>query len=255
MAFNHKRSAPLPKNRLIIGRKPLLEALLAGKNIEKIFVLQSAGGPEINEIRTAAKAQNIPVSSVPAEKLQRFTQANHQGVIAIAGLIQYHELQNVIDLAVDAGKTPLIIVADGITDTRNLGAIARSCHCYGADALVLPMSNTAAITEDAVKTSAGALESLPVCRTPSVEQAMDTLRLNGIAVYASALEKTSKKINEVDMNLPLAFVLGAEDKGVSKFVLSNADQLVQIPMNSDFDSLNVSVAAGILLYECFQKRS
>lgn len=243
----------MPKNRLIIGRKPLLEAIAAGKQIEKIFLLQSAGGDEIHAIKKEARERNIAISAVPQEKLARFTQANHQGVVAITGLISYQSLQDIIDITVDAGQTPLLVLLDGITDTRNLGAIARTAHCYGAHALILPASNSAAVTDEAVKTSAGALEVLPVCRVPSVEQAMDILHLNGITTYATGLQASSG-IQETDLSIPAAIIMGSEDKGVSNFVLKNAQHLVRIPMADNFDSLNVSVATGILLYETFRQR-
>jgi len=251
--FKSNNRPALPKSRLIIGRKPLLEALHSGANIEKIFILQSAAGDEITAIRKAAKEMNIAVSSVPQEKLTRFTQANHQGVVAISGLITYQPLQEVISQAVDKGETPLIVLLDGITDTRNLGAIARSAFCYGAHALVVPSSNNAAITEDGIKASAGALERIPICRMASVEQAVDVLHLNGIQIVATALQ-ASEPIHKIALDMPLAIVMGAEDKGVSNYVLKQADHLVQIPMTGQFDSLNVSVAAGIMLYEVFRQQ-
>ncbi len=239
---------------MIIGRKPLLESLQQGQDIEKIFVQQTATGDEVNAIKKAAKAQNIALSLVPPEKLNRFTQANHQGVVAIAGLIQYQQLQDIIDQAVDSGKAPLLVILDGITDTRNLGAIARSALCYGAHGLVIPSSNNAAVTEEGIKASAGALERIPICRMASVEQAVDTLKLNGIKTVATTLQSNSD-LNSADLSLPAAIIMGAEDKGVSNFVLKNADLLVKIPMAGGFDSLNVSVATGIMLYEVLRQSS
>lgn len=249
-----KPKTSVPKSRLIIGRKPLLEALAQAVNIEKIFILQTATGEEISAIKKKAKEQNIALSLVPQEKLGRFTQAMHQGVVAIAGLISYQPLQEIISQVIDKGEMPLVVLLDGITDTRNLGAIARSALCYGAHALIVPTSNNAAITEEAIKTSAGALEHLPICRTASVEQAIDLLHLNGIQVVATLLH-TEQSLSAVDLRVPIALVMGAEDKGVSAFVLKHADHLVRIPMTPNFDSLNVSVAAGILLYETFQQRN
>lgn len=243
-----KSGSSVPKSRLIIGRKPLLEALNNAANIEKIFMLQTATGDEITAIRKKARELNIAFSLVPPEKLTRFTQANHQGIVAIAGLIEYQPLQEIISRAVDKGETPLLVLLDGITDTRNLGAIARSAHCYGAHALIVPSSNNAAITEEGIKVSAGALEHIPVCRIASVEQAIDILHLNGIQVIATGLTE-SEPLSGTDLTVPLAIVMGAEDKGVSDFVLKHADHLVRIPMAGNFDSLNVSVAAGIMLYE------
>src|SRR5690606_38977417 len=157
------------------------------------------------------------ISLVPQEKLDRLSRGNHQGVIAFAALIPFQPLQEVISQAVDKGEAPFIVMVDGVTDTRNIGAIARSAICYGAHALVIPASGNAAITEDAVKVSAGALEILPVCRVVSVEQAMDVMKLNGIKHIATTLQ-TDKLLHEAELNVPLCVILGAEDKGVGKFV-------------------------------------
>jgi 23S rRNA (guanosine2251-2'-O)-methyltransferase len=251
----YNRSKPtLPKHRLIIGRKPLLEAFQNATEVDKIFLLQTATGEEISAIKKIARERDITCSLVPAEKLHRFTRANHQGVVAIVGLVRYQPLQEIISRAVDKGEAPLIVLLDGITDTRNLGAIARAAYCYGAHALVIPSANNAAITEEAVKTSAGALEHLPVCRVASVQQAIDTLQLNGIQTLASTLESETVP-GEIDLRVPVALILGSEDKGVSPYVLKKSDHLARIPMAGNFDSLNVAVAAGILLYETFSQRN
>lgn len=231
----------------------MIEALQQHANIEKIFLLKSASGEDVSQIRKLAKDQNITVSYVPQEKLDRFSKANHQGVIAIAGLITYQPLQGVIDLLVDKGETSLMVIADGITDTRNLGAIARSALCFGAQAIVVPSSNSAAITEESIKTSAGALEQLAICRVASIEQAIDILKMNGLQIVATSL-KTTSDLSQLDMTVPLAIVMGSEDEGVGNYVIKTADHLVTIPMAENFDSLNVSVAAGIMLYECFKQR-
>ncbi len=238
----------MPKSRLIIGRKPVLESLQSAAGIEKIFILQTANGEDIAAIKKHAKTLNIGLSLVPQEKLSRLSQGNHQGVIAIASLIEYQPLQGTIDLIVDKGQAPLFVLLDGITDTRNLGAIARSALCYGAHALIIPASNNAAITEEGLKASAGALAHLPVCRVASVEQAIDTLQMNGIRIIATSLQ-ASTDLYKANLDLPAAIVMGAEDKGVSNYVLRKADLLVKIPITGNFDSLNVSVATGIVLYE------
>ncbi len=244
----------IPENRLIIGRKPVIEALEAGKHIDKIFMLQSAAGGETQVIKKFCKDRNIPLSYVPQEKLNRFTRANHQGIVALAALIDFLPLQDVIDQVVSAGEVPLFIVLDGVTDTRNLGAIARSAYCFGAHGLIVPISNNAAVTEDAVKTSAGALEKLPVCKVPSIQQAFNILRMNGISIGATTLDNADY-ITKLDFTGPVAVVMGAEDKGVSPFVSRHADQLIQIPMSSNFDSLNVAVASGVVCYEIFKQRN
>lgn len=253
--FGKKSPAPkIAKNRLIIGRKPMLEALDSGTAIDKIFILKSATGEDIQQIKNLAKRQNIALSLVPVEKLNRFTQSNHQGVVALASLIQYYSLQDIIDQVVSQGETPLFVVLDGVTDVRNLGAIARSAFCFGAHALVLPLSNSAGITEESVKTSAGALERLPVVREPSIEQIFDILNVNGIATVAMDMHGSNICDEQEYYRLPLAIVMGAEGNGVSKFVIKNASRLLSIPQNQNFDSLNVSVAAGIILYEVFKSR-
>lgn len=238
---------------LLIGRKPILEALQQGTPIEKIFVLRSATGPEINTIKQLAKEYNVPMSQVPVEKLNNLTKAQHQGVVAWTSLLQYVDLQNAISHVVEQGQTPLFIMLDGVTDVRNVGAIARSALCCGAHGLILPTSSSASLTEEAIKTSAGALRKIMLCRTPSVPQAIDVLRLNGIQVLGTQM-LGSIPVYESDMTGPSCVVMGAEDTGISKDVIKRAEQLIRIPMANDFDSLNVSVAAGMILYEAMRQR-
>jgi 23S rRNA (guanosine2251-2'-O)-methyltransferase len=238
---------------LLVGRKPVLEALAQGVTIEKIFLLRSASGPDINTIKKLAKDNNIPVSQVPVEKLDNLTKVQHQGVVAWTSLLQYIDLQEGISYVVEQGLTPLFLLLDGITDVRNVGAIARSALCCGAQGLIIPTSHAASLTEEAIKTSAGALRKILLCRTPSVQQAMDILRLNGIQILGTQMQG-SIPVYECDLTLPSVIVMGAEDTGVSKEVLKRADTLIRIPMASEFDSLNVSVAAGIALYESLRQR-
>lgn len=238
---------------MLIGRKPLIEALKGGKAIEKIFLLRTATGEDISTIKKLARDRNIPLSQVPEEKLNGMTQALHQGVVAWTGLIDYVELQDAISHVVESGATPLFILLDGVTDVRNVGAIARTALCCGAQGLILPTSSSASLTEEAVKTSAGALNQILLCRTPSVQQAVDVLRLNGIQVLGTQM-KGSVPIYDADMTTPTCVVMGAEDAGISKDVLKRADVLVHIPMAGSFDSLNVSVATGMVLYEALRQR-
>jgi 23S rRNA (guanosine2251-2'-O)-methyltransferase len=238
---------------LLIGRKPLLEALEQGTAIEKIFMLRSASGEEINVIRRLARDRNIPISQVPVEKLNNLTKAQHQGVVAWTSLLQYVELQDAISLVVEQGQTPLFVLLDGVTDVRNVGAIARSALCCGAQGLVLPTSSSASLTEEAIKTSAGALRKILLCRIPSVQQAIDVLRLNGIQVLGTQMQG-SIPVFEADLKIPSCVVMGAEDTGISKDVIRRADTLIRIPMAQNFDSLNVSVATGMILYEALRQR-
>jgi 23S rRNA (guanosine2251-2'-O)-methyltransferase len=244
---------PVRSLPLIVGRNPVLEALHSGVTVEKIFLLRTATGPEINSIKQKAKEQNIPISQVPVEKLNALTKVAHQGVAAWTSLLQYVDLQAGISYVVEKGEVPLFLLLDGITDVRNVGAIARSALCCGAQGLILPTSHAASLTEEAIKTSAGALHKILLCRTPSVQQAMDVLRLNGIQILGTQM-KGSVPVYESDLSIPTVIVMGAEDTGISKDVLKRADQLIRIPMAAKFDSLNVSVAAGMILYEALRQR-
>ncbi len=246
--FPLKKSLPL-----LIGRKPVLESLQQGASIEKIFMLRTATGPDIQEIRRLARDMHVPLSMVPVEKLNNLTRVAHQGVVAWASLLQYTDLQNAISFVVEKGETPLFVLLDSVTDVRNVGAIARTALCCGAQGLILPTSNAASITEEAIKASAGAIHRIMLCRTPSVEQAIDVLRMNGIQVIGSWMQE-SIPVHKANFTVPTAIVMGAEDKGISKDVIRRADQLVYIPMAGKFDSLNVSVATGMILYEAMRQR-
>ncbi len=244
---------PVRSLPLMIGRKPVLEALQQGTTIEKIFLLRSATGPEITAIKQLAREQNIPLSQVPVEKLNNLTKAQHQGIVAWTSLLQYVDLQNAISHVVEQGQTPLFMLLDGVTDVRTVGAIARTALCCGAQGIILPTSSSASLTEDAIKTSAGALKKILLCRIPSVPQAIDVMRLNGIQVLGTQM-KGSIPVFEADLSSPCCIVMGAEDTGISKDVIKRADTLIRIPMAANFDSLNVSVAAGMILYEAMRQR-
>lgn len=241
------------KQPLIIGRQPIVEALRAGRALERIFILRSAGGEIIGTIRELAYKNRVPVNTVPEEKLNRLSRANHQGCIAIASLVSYHDLQDVVSFIVEKGETPLFVMLDGITDVRNVGAIARSALCCGAQALVLPEKGVAPLNEEAMKTSAGALEHLYICREPSLVKAVDTLHLNGFQVLASE-GKATRLVQDCSWSEPVALIMGAEDVGVQSSLLQAADARFRIPMAGEFDSFNVSVAAGIVLYEAMKQR-
>jgi 23S rRNA (guanosine2251-2'-O)-methyltransferase len=243
----------LKASSLIIGRQPLIEAIQSGRGIDKILFQRNISGESIGEIRKLAEQRGIPIQQVPQEKLFSLTRANHQGVLAIASLFQYADLQQVIDQVIAEGILPLFVLLDGITDVRNIGAIARSAVCCGAQAMVIPDKGIAALNEEALKSSAGALEKIHICRVNSLLKAVDTLHLNGIRVYASGME-AEKKVYELDWNEPCCIMMGSEDKGLQPYLRKAADQHFTIPMAGNFDSLNVSVAAGISLYEAMKKR-
>ncbi len=241
------------KNTFIIGRQPVLEALLAGKQIDRIFIQKNTGSDIMYEIKSLAKKADVPLNIVPIEKLNSLTKANHQGIVAIAGLISYTDLQQVIDHVVSSGEVPLFVMLDGITDVRNIGAIARSALCCGAQALIIPDKGVGAINEEAMKSSAGALNNIDVCRVGSLIKAVDTLHLNGIKVVTAEM-KANKKLDDIQWSEPACVVMGSEDKGVQSILSKAADQRFTIPMSGKFESFNVSVAAGIILYEAFRQR-
>jgi 23S rRNA (guanosine2251-2'-O)-methyltransferase len=243
----------LNKSALIIGRHPIIEAIESGRAIDKIFFQNNVSGDSIGKIRKLAKDKNIPIQQVPAEKLFSFTRGNHQGCIAIAALVQYLDLQQVIDHVVGNGEIPFFLILDGITDVRNIGAIARTALCYGVQAIIIPDKGVASLQEDAMKSSAGALEKILISRVNSLMKAVDDLHLNGIRVLASQL-KAEKNVFDCDFKMPVAVVMGSEDKGIYPALLRICDEKFQIPMKGNFNSLNVSVAAGIILYEAMKRR-
>jgi 23S rRNA (guanosine2251-2'-O)-methyltransferase len=242
------------KSALIIGRQPVLEALRSGEPVDRIYLVKNAQGDVVQDIRIAAKERQVPVNLVPPEKLNSMSRANHQGVVAVVSLVQYMDLQQVIDHVVDTGAIPLFLMLDGITDVRNIGAIARTALCCGAQAIIIPDKGVGALNEEAMKSSAGALQQVMVCRVSSLLKALDQLHLNGIRVFASEM-KASVTVQQLDFLLPSCIIMGSEDKGIQAYLLKSCDERFRIPMASEFDSLNVSVAAGIILFEAFKQRS
>jgi len=249
----HKKRPSINKASLIIGRQPIIEAIEAGRPIDKIFFQRNVSGDSIGTIRQLAKEHNIPIQQVPPEKLQSFTKANHQGCIAIASLVQYMDLQQVIDHVLGNGGTPLFVILDGITDVRNIGAIARSAVCSGAQAIIIPDKGVGALNEEAMKSSAGALERINIVRVNSLMKAVDTLHLNGIKVFATEMT-AEKMVYELDYTEPCCIVMGSEENGVFPALMKICDEKIKIPMAGSFESFNVSVATGIVLYEIMKQR-
>jgi len=244
----------LKKSSFVIGRQPLIVSLQSGKPIDKILFQKNISGDAVGIVRDLAKEKNIPIQYVPAEKLSSITQANHQGMIAFVALVQYMNLQQVIDLVVSSGEVPLFIILDGITDVRNIGAIARTAVCCGAQAIIIPDKGVGALNEEAMKSSAGALEKINICRVNSLMKAVDELHMNGIKVYASEMT-AQKNLHELDFKEPSVIVMGSEDKGVFQGLVKICDEKFKIAMAGDFESLNVSVASGIILYEAMRQRT
>jgi 23S rRNA (guanosine2251-2'-O)-methyltransferase len=244
---------PVKQSSLIIGRQPLVEALQAGMGIDKILLQKNISGDNIQVIRQLAREQNVPIQVVPPEKLNGLSKANHQGVLAFVARVQYMDLQQVIDHVVSAGESPLFLMLDGVTDVRNIGAIARSAVCCGAQAIIIPDKGVGALNEEAMKSSAGALELIHICRVNSLLKAVDTLHLNGIKVFTSEM-RAEEKVYELPFTDPCCMIMGDEGKGVQPYLAKAADHFFKIPMATQFDSFNVSVASGIILYEAMKQR-
>lgn len=243
------------QDRILYGVHPVLEALEAGTSIEKIFIRQGKEHERIKDIRRLAKDIGVPTQEVPDEKLDRLTrQGNHQGVVAEVTPVAYQDLETVIlDLQEQEDIIPLLILLDGVTDVRNFGAIARTAECMGAHAIVVPARGSASLNGDAIRTSAGALNHLPVCRVDHTVDAVMLLQAYGIPTMACT-EKVGEPLFTLDLSGPLCLALGAEDKGISRQLLRRVDLLGTIPMTGKVESLNVSVAAGMALMEILRQR-
>lgn len=238
---------------MVFGIRAVQEAIAAGKNIEKVLIKKGLQGSLFQKFLEVVRENNIPFQFVPIEKLNRTTRKNHQGVIALMAPITYQDIEQVLPMIYDEGKDPFILVLDHITDTRNFGAIARTAECAGVHAIVIPDTGAAAITADAIKTSAGALHSIPVCRVKSLISSVEFLKGSGLKIV-SATEKGAEDYNQVNYRGPIALVMGAEDKGVHPKILDASDIKSRIPIMGEIESLNVSVAAGILMYEILKVR-
>ncbi len=241
------------KNEMIFGIRAVLEALQAGKEVVKTWMKKDLQGDLAKDWLVALKGTGIPLQRVPVERLNRITRKNHQGVIAYLSAVVYQRVENLVPMLFEEGKEPFFIALDGITDVRNFGAIARTCECAGVDAVIIPMTNSVSVNADAVKTSAGALHKLPVCRERNLTETLRYLKECGFRLIA-ATEKGDYDYSKADYKGPLCLIMGAEDRGVSYDNLALCDEWVRIPMRGTIESLNVSVAAGVLIYEAVKQR-
>ncbi|MGC9151056.1 MAG: 23S rRNA (guanosine(2251)-2'-O)-methyltransferase RlmB [Microbacter sp.] len=238
---------------MIFGIRPVIEALAAGKELDKILIRKELQSDLANELFEALQGKNLPVQRVPVEKLNRLTRKNHQGVIAFKSSVEYQHISDIIPMLYEQGKTPFIVVLDGITDVRNFGAIVRTCECAGVDAIVVPSRGSAAANADAVKTSAGALHHIPICRENQLLEAVHFLKNSGLTIVG-ATEKAVHEYLDIPYTDPVALIMGSEDTGISPEIGLLCDATVSIPVLGKIDSLNVSVATGILLYEVVRQR-
>ena len=250
--FRQQQHRP-KKNTLVIGRKAVTEAMQNGKQLERIYLQSTVHGEGIDEIKKLAEKTQTPINKVPIEKLNNFNVSNHEGCVGLIAKVQYQDLQDVISFVVEKGEVPLFLILDGITDIRNIGGIARSAFCFGVNAIIIPDKGVGALNQDAITTSAGALEQMAVCRVSSLMKTVDDLHKNGIKVYASEM-KAEKNISDINLKEPAAIIMGSEDKGIYPALMKICDAQFKIPMAGDFESLNVSVATGIILYEVMKQR-
>lgn len=231
----------------------MIDALQTGMQLDKIYLDTKVIGDEILQIKKLATHHAVPISYVPVAKLNGFNVSNHEGIVAQIAKVQYQNLQDTISFVTENGEVPLFLILDGITDIRNIGGIARTAYCTGVHAIIIPDKGVGALNEDAILTSAGALEKIAVCRVNSLMKAVDELHLNGIKVYATEM-KAAKNFSDIDFTEPCAIVMGSEEKGIYPALLKICDEKIKIPMAGDFESLNVSVATGIILYEVMKQR-
>ncbi len=238
---------------MIFGLRPVQEALKSGKDIDRILLQRDLKNPMIQELINEAREREIAVLQVPVEKLNRITRKNHQGVVCYLAAVSYAKIENVIAGVFEKGEPPLILILDRITDVRNFGAISRTAECAGVHAIVVPERGSAQINSDAVKTSAGALSYIPVCREANLKHTIDYLKESGLQIV-SCSEKAGDWVYKADMRGPTAIIMGSEEDGVSAEYLKRSDKMVKIPMAGEISSLNVSVASGIIIYEAIRQR-
>ena len=242
------------KSSLVIGRQAVKQAIEYGKQFDRIYLQNNLHGRLVEEIKSLALQHNIPINKVPVEKLNGFNVTDHEGIVAQIARVQYQELQEVISFVVEKGDVPLFLVIDGITDIRNIGGIARTAYCCGVHALIIPEKGVGALNDDAILTSAGALEKISVCRVNSLMKAVDDFHLNGIKVFASEMT-ANKNVFACDFRDPCAIVMGSEEKGIHPALMNICDEKFKIPMTGGFESLNVGVATGMILYEVMRQRT
>lgn len=244
----------MQKEEFIFGTRAVIEAIQQGKNIEKILLKKGISNELIQQMSSLIRENNIPFQYVPLEKINRVTRKNHQGVIAYISPIEYSDIESVLPGIYESGKTPLLLILDQITDVRNFGAIVRSAECGGVDAVIIPEKGMARIGADAIKTSAGALYYVPVCKSGNLYNTVKFLSDSGVKIVAST-EKGEKLYTEADFKTPIAIIMGSEDTGISPAILKLASEQVKIPVLGKIESLNVSVAAALMIYEASRQRN
>ena len=248
-----------PRENIIYGRKPLLDAITEGKRIDRVLIIKGLAGEEITKIKSACAQHGISIQFVPVEKVDRVAgrpqgkEANHQGVLGFLSMVEYYSLDDVIHYAHERQEDPLLLILDGVTDVHNIGAIGRSAECFGVHGMIVPETGSAQINPEAIKASAGALTKINICREKSLVTAVKYLKAHGLKIFGADMHG-AKAIAEVDFNTPCAIVMGAEGEGISEPILRLCDENIKIPMKGKTESLNVSVSAGVIIYEAVKQR-
>jgi len=241
------------KQELVYGVHPVMEAISAGKEIEKVLIQRGIQSEAFKELMALIKKYNIVYQFVPQEKLNRVSRKNHQGIIAVVSPVIFYDIENLMPGIYEKGKTPFVLVLDKITDVRNFGAILRTAECTGVNAVVIPTKNAAQLNADTIKSSAGAIFKVPICRSENLKLTIDFLKNSGLKIVA-ATEKAERSIFDSEMTGPLAIIMGSEGEGISAEYLKKADLQINIPLLGEIESLNVSVAAGVIMYEVVRQR-
>ena len=241
------------KSNIIYGLRTVIEAIKSGQHLERVFIQKSLKGDLYKELMLELHQTSTPISKVPSERINKFTKKNHQGVVALTSPVQYHRLEHLVPQLYEQGKNPLLLILDEITDVRNFGAIARTAECLGVHGLVIPSRGGAQVNEDAIKTSAGAFNYLPVCRAQNLLDSARYLQESGFSIIACS-EKTEKTLDQMDFTPPTAIIMGSEETGISHELMELSNEIAKIPMSGSIASLNVGVAAGMALYEVQKQR-
>lgn len=244
----------MEKEHQIFGIRAIIEAIQAGKEVDKVFIQKDASSELMKDLMKVMKRAGVNFSYVPVEKLNRLTPNNHQGAVATIAPISFQDLETLIESVLESGKTPLFLILDQISDARNFGAIIRTAECTGVNGIIVQKAGSAPVNGDTVKTSAGAVFNVPICKVEHIKDAIFQLQGSGIKTVA-ATEKTDLNIYDIALNEPVAIIMGSEDRGVNPSVLKIVDEKAKLPMFGTIASLNVSVACGAFLYEAVRQRS
>lgn len=237
----------------IFGIRAIIEAIRSGRTIEKLLIKKGLQGELFQELFSLVRKENIPTQYVPYQKINKITRKNHQGVIAYISPIEFQDLENILPKIFEEGENPLFLILDQISDVRNFGAITRTAECANVNAVIVPTKGSAQISSDAIKTSAGALHKIPVCRSNNLNQTIKYLSESGIQIIAAS-EKSDELYYDIDFTKPTAIVMGSEDHGVSAEILKISDHFAKIPILGKIESLNVSVASSVIIYEAVRQR-